>query len=60
MLLTYPDAFDALGFVLEELIPASNQLLVTLAKYLNSGRLNEIVFIIKNKTFFSTSTPQND
>ncbi len=54
MLLTNPDAFDALGFVLENLIPAFSQMLPALIKYPNLRKLNEIAFIIKNKTFFST------
>jgi len=53
MLLINPDAFDALGFVLEELIPASNQLLPALAKYSNSSEPNETAFNIENKTSLS-------
>ncbi len=54
MLLTNPDAFDALGFVRENLISAFSQMLPALIKYFNLKELNEIVSIIKNKTFFST------
>jgi len=54
ILLTNPDAIEAWGFVLENLIPAINQMLPGLIKYFNLKKLNEIVSIIKNKTFFST------
>jgi len=37
MLLTNPDAFDALDFVLENLIPAFSQMLPALIKYPNLG-----------------------
>ena len=53
MLLTNPDAFDTLGFVLEELIPASNQLLPALGRFPNSGEPNETAFNIENKTSLS-------
>jgi len=54
MLLTNPDVIEAWGFVLENLISAINQMLPALIKCFNLKKLNEIAFIIKNKTLFST------
>ena len=50
MLATDSDAFDALGLVLEELIPASNHVISAIKKFHNSGTPNETGFCVQNNT----------